>query len=428
MNTRNICVIGLGYVGLPLAISLAKQNYGVVGYDINETRVSELQNGFDLTYEVSRDALNQSSLKITDKIELVIDCDFFIVTVPTPTGEGNIPDLTAIIKATEMIGGFLKNGDIVVYESTVYPGVTEETCAPVLEKVSGLKYLQDFNIGYSPERINPGDKVKTLENVVKIVSGDTIDSLEIISSVYESIITAGVHRASSIKVAEAAKVIENTQRDVNIALMNELSELFNRLNIDTHEVLQAAGTKYNFLNFYPGLVGGHCIGVDPYYLSYKAEIHGFLPTVIRASRQVNNAMPHFIAKQTIQKMVVNDLLSKGSKVLVLGATFKENVPDTRNSKVFDLVETLESYGLTVHIVDPLANVESTVEEYGVSLQDSIEEHDYECVILAVSHQIYVYGSWPMIVKHLKPNKGVVIDIKAVLPVAEKPDFVELWRP
>lgn len=237
-----------------------------------------------------------------------------------------------------------------------------------------------------------------------------------------------VHRASSIKVAEAAKVIENTQRDVNIALMNELSELFNRLDIDTHEVLQAAGTKYNFLKFYPGLVGGHCIGVDPYYLSYKAEIHGFLPTVIRASRQVNNAMPHFIAKQAIQKMVVNDLLSHKSKVLILGATFKEDVPDTRNSKVFDLLETLESYGLTVHVVDPLANAESTLKEYGVSLQSSIADHDYECVILAVSHQVYVNGSWPMIAKYLKPNKGVVVDIKATLPVNEKPNFIELWRP
>lgn len=330
-----IGVVGLGYVGLPLAVHLA-EHFDVTGFDINLNRVKSLQNGVDFTNEVGSEALASSDLKITHQLNEIASCNFYIVTVPTPTDQANVPDLGPVIKASESVASVLKKGDIVVYESTVYPGVTEETCVPILEAFStGLKHLVDFNVGYSPERINPGDRINTLATVMKIVSGDTAESLDIIANVYAKVVDAGIYRAPTIKVAEAAKVIENTQRDVNIALMNELSELFNRIGIDTHEVLKAAGSKYNFLKFSPGLVGGHCIGVDPYYLTHKAEIHGYKSNLILMSRQINNSMPRFIAQQTIHSMVSSNLLNSDSRVLVLGVTFKENVPDVRNSKVFD---------------------------------------------------------------------------------------------
>lgn len=427
-KNRRIAVIGLGYVGLPLAVALSK-HFCVVGYDIKKERVEKLLEGIDTTNEVSVDQLLSSTINISNDPECLTQCDFFIITVPTPTDEANVPDLGPVENATKLVSKYLKIGDIVVYESTVYPGVTEEKCVPILEDLSGLKHLTDFNVGYSPERINPGDKVKTLENVVKIISGDTESSLKVIESIYSSIISAGVYAAPNIRVAEAAKVVENTQRDVNIALINELSELFNRLDIDTHDVLKAAGSKYNFLNFYPGLVGGHCIGVDPYYLSYKAEIHGYMPNIIRSARQVNNAMPIFIAKQVIKNMLCNNLLDCESKTLILGVTFKENVPDIRNSKVFDLHDALVSYGLKVDLSDVYANSSEVEDEYGVKLTKEPEIHGYDCVILAVTHDLYVESGWELIKKFIKPNQTIlVVDIKAVLPKSECPENIKLWRP
>ena len=423
-----IGVVGLGYVGLPLAVHLA-EHFDVVGFDINLHRVQSLQKGVDFTNEVGSAALASSDLKITHLLEEVAACNFYIVTVPTPTDQANVPDLGPVIKASESVASVLKKGDIVVYESTVYPGVTEETCVPILEKFStGLKHLVDFNVGYSPERINPGDRVNTLATVMKIVSGDTPESLDIIANVYAKVVDAGIYRAPTIKVAEAAKVIENTQRGVNIALMNELSELFNRIGIDTHDVLEAAGSKYNFLKFSPGLVGGHCIGVDPYYLSHKAEIHGFKSNLILMSRQINNSMPRFIAQQTIHSMVSNNLLNSDSRVLVLGVTFKENVPDVRNSKVFDLINLLEEYQINVDLADPYADEEETALEYNATLSKHLENGVYDCVILAVVHDEYVSGSWGMVSGYLKPDKGLVMDIKAFLPLEQKPAHINLWRP
>jgi UDP-N-acetyl-D-galactosamine dehydrogenase len=423
-----IGVVGLGYVGLPLAVHLA-EHFDVTGFDINLNRVKSLQNGVDFTNEVGSEALASSDLKITHQLNEIASCNFYIVTVPTPTDQANVPDLGPVIKASESVASVLKKGDIVVYESTVYPGVTEETCVPILEAFStGLKHLVDFNVGYSPERINPGDRINTLATVMKIVSGDTAESLDIIANVYAKVVDAGIYRAPTIKVAEAAKVIENTQRDVNIALMNELSELFNRIGIDTHEVLKAAGSKYNFLKFSPGLVGGHCIGVDPYYLTHKAEIHGYKSNLILMSRQINNSMPRFIAQQTIHSMVSSNLLNSDSRVLVLGVTFKENVPDVRNSKVFDLIKLLEEYQISVDLADPYADEEETALEYNVKLSKHLENGTYDCVILAVAHDEYVLGSWAMTSGYLKPGKGLVMDIKAFLPPEQKPAHINLWRP
>lgn len=422
-----IAVVGLGYVGLPLAVHLA-EHFDVTGFDINLHRVNALKKGVDFTNEVGSDVLVRSGLKISHALEDIAECNFYIVTVPTPTDQANVPDLGPVMKASESVASVLKKGDIVVYESTVYPGVTEETCVPILERSSGLKHLLDFNVGYSPERINPGDRVNTLSTVMKIVSGDTEATLNTIADVYAKVVGAGVYRAPTIKVAEAAKVIENTQRDVNIALMNELSELFNRIGIDTHEVLKAAGSKYNFLKFSPGLVGGHCIGVDPYYLSHKAEIHGYKSNLILMSRQINNSMPRFIAQQTIHGMVSSDLLNSDSRVLVLGVTFKENVPDVRNSKVFDLIKLLEEYQINVDLADPYADEEETALEYKMSLSKHLENGVYDCVILAVAHDEYVTGSWAMASGFLKPDKGLVMDIKAFLPPDQKPSHINLWRP
>jgi len=427
MKQHTIGIIGLGYVGLPLAVHFAR-HFTTIGYDINQNRVTTLNQGFDYTNEVSNQDLQASTVQITSDKKFLPECNVYIITVPTPTDEANVPDLTPIKKASELIASVLKKGDIVVYESTVYPGVTEEECVPILEKFSNLKHLDDFNVAYSPERINPGDKVNTLESVMKIVSGDTQATLETVAGIYSKIIKAGVYKATTIKVAEAAKVIENTQRDVNIALMNELSELFNTLGIDTHDVLNAAGSKYNFLKFFPGFVGGHCISVDPYYLTHKAEIHGYTPNLMLTSRQINNSMVRFVGEQTIQRMLQANVLNAQTKVLILGVTFKENVPDIRNSKVFDLIKFLKTYHLNLDCIDIHANTEEVQHEYGITLATDIKQHDYDCVILAVSHNEYVDGGWEFIQKYLKKqSKNVVIDVKAVLPV-EKPDSISLWRP
>lgn len=423
-----IAIVGLGYVGLPLAVHLVK-HFEVVGYDTSKHRIDSLKNGIDFTNEVGSEVLKAAQLKVSSDLNEIADCNFFIVTVPTPTDSANVPDLSCVMRASESVASVLKKGDIVVYESTVYPGVTEETCVPILEKYSnGLKHLEDFNVGYSPERINPGDKVNTLASVMKIVSADTEKTLKVVSTVYNAIVEAGVYEAPSIKVAEAAKVIENTQRDVNIALMNELSELFNRIGIDTHEVLKAAGSKYNFLKFSPGLVGGHCIGVDPYYLSHKAEIHGFKSNLILMSRQINNSMPRFIAQQTIIEMANVGLLNGNTNVLVLGVTFKENVPDVRNSKVFDLIKLLNEYQVNIDIADPHADSDEMFIEYNVRPTVRLQQGGYDCVILAVSHDEYISGSWEMVSGYLKPERGVVMDIKAVLPPDCKPSHINLWRP
>lgn len=364
MTQRKISVIGLGYVGLPVAVAFGRKA-PVVGFDINPIRLKELKSGVDHTGEVTAEELSSARITFTNDTKILADADFHIVAVPTPVNDANQPDLTPLVRASETVGAALKKGDIVVYESTVYPGVTEEECVPVLEKISGLRCGEDFTVGYSPERINPGDKERTFTTIKKIVSGQDATTLETVASVYESVVTAGVYRAESIKVAEAAKIIENTQRDINIALMNELAVLFDRLGIDTINVLNAAGTKWNFLNFRPGLVGGHCIGVDPYYLTYKAERVGYIPQVIHSGRRINNEMGKFVAQRTIKEMIRAGIGVAGSTVTVCGVTFKENCPDIRNSRVVDVVAELEEFGVQVQVWDPQADPALTHEEYGV---------------------------------------------------------------
>jgi len=426
-NARKIAVVGLGYVGLPIAVAFGKRQR-VIGFDINKAKIAELQKGLDRTGEVSSADLKATDVQYTFQPSDLKAADFIIVAVPTPINEALQPDLTALRKSSELIGANLSPGSIVVFESTVYPGATEEVCQPILEQASGMKCGVDFKLGYSPERINPGDKEHTLEKIIKVVSAQDDASLEIVANTYELVVKAGIHRASSIKVAEAAKVIENTQRDLNIALMNELALIFHRLGIDTKSVLEAAGTKWNFLNFSPGLVGGHCIGVDPYYLTSKAESVGYHPQVILAGRRINNGMGKFVAEQTIKLLgqlprPVNDL-----KVAVLGLTFKENVPDLRNSKVPDIIQELREYGVQVLVHDPIAEPEEAVAEYGIHLSKWDDLRDIDGIIVAVAHRGYVDMGLQKLLKPLRSQRdGVVIDVKCLLDQAKLPKTLKYWR-
>ena len=404
-----VALIGLGYVGLPIALAFAKK-VKVIGFDINEKRVGLMKKGIDPSFELSKDDFKNSDIRFTHQIEDLKKANFFIVAVPTPIDEHNLPDLSPLINASITVGKVLKKGDYVVYESTVYPGCTEEDCIPVLEKHSGLKFIKDFKVGYSPERINPGDKEHTITKILKIVSGCDKESLDSIAKIYEIIVEPGTHKASSIKVAEAAKIIENTQRDVNIALMNELSIIFNKMNINTYDVLAAAGTKWNFLKFFPGLVGGHCIGVDPYYLTHKAESLGYHARVINSGRYVNDSMGFYVAKTTVKKIIAAGKNISKSKVLIMGATFKEDVSDIRNSKVSDIVKELKSFGVKVEIVDPHAKNEELKHEYGFGL--SKLGKGYDGVIVAVNHQEYKKLDEKYF-KSILSNKGVLVDVKGI---------------
>ncbi|GAB5564459.1 MAG: nucleotide sugar dehydrogenase [Winogradskyella sp.] len=420
-NEDKIAIIGLGYVGLPLAVEFAKQ-FQVVGFDINAQRVQELNSAVDKTLEVDDDHLKsvlisdlniEKGLYITDSLEALSKCNIYIITVPTPTDALNKPVFTPLIKASETVGKVLKANDVVVYESTVYPGATEDICIPVLEKTSGLKYNNDFFAGYSPERINPGDKHHTVTKILKVTSGSTPEIAEKVDQLYKKVITAGTHLAPSIKVAEAAKVIENSQRDINIAFVNELSKIFRLLDIDTKEVLEAAGTKWNFLKFSPGLVGGHCIGVDPFYLAQKAIESGYDPEIILAGRKMNDSMGSYVATETVKMMINKGATIKGSNVLVLGITFKENCPDIRNSRVIDIIDELQSYHVNVDVYDPWASKEEVQHEYKLDLKTSLPElnSDYDAIILAVSHKEFL----DMSLKDLKSDKCVIFDVKSLLP-------------
>lgn len=425
-HNRTVSVVGLGYVGLPVAVAFGKQAQSI-GFDINAERIAELKRGEDNTLEVEPADLVQANILFTSDPEDLKKADFHIVAVPTPIDQAKRPDLTPVLKASETVGAQLKPGDIVVFESTVYPGATEEDCVPVLERCSGLVCGKDFFVGYSPERINPGDKEHTFTKITKVVSGQTPEVLEIVASVYESVVTAGVHRAATIKVAEAAKVIENTQRDLNIALMNELALIFHRMDIDTRDVLAASGTKWNFLPFDPGLVGGHCIGVDPYYLTHKAQITGYIPQVILAGRSINDDMGDFVAAQTVKLMIQQGTLIKGSVVTVLGFTFKENVPDLRNTRVIDIVKALREYGVEVQIHDAYASAAEAHEEYGVELLAADRLAPADAVILAVPHAAYLESGWNGISARLKDGAGIVMDVKARLDRATRPDQITHWR-
>jgi UDP-N-acetyl-D-galactosamine dehydrogenase len=409
-KTSKIAVIGLGYVGLPLALEFAKK-YKVLGFDINQKRVDMLNRQEDPSKELSSEAFNGCDITFSANLEDLKTCQFYIVAVPTPIDDGKNPDLKPLIGASTTVGKVLKKGDYVVFESTVYPGCTEEDCIPVMEAESGLVFNSDFKVGYSPERINPGDKVNTLTKILKIVSGSDAESLEEIASLYGSIITAGIHKAPSIKVAEAAKIIENTQRDLNISLMNELSLIFDKLNINTYDVIEAAGTKWNFLKFSPGLVGGHCIGVDPYYLTYKATELGLHPRVIAAGRYTNDMMGAHIAQVAIKKLISNDKSIKDAKILILGATFKEDVADIRNSKIVDIVKELQSYSVDVEVVDPRADSEEVFEEYGFHLAPAIGK-GYDGVIAAVSHKEYKSFNEDFF-KSICHNNAFVLDLKGI---------------
>ena len=425
---NKIAIIGLGYVGLPLAVEFGKK-YPTTGFDINGPRIAALISGHDSTLEVDEAELKQATqLNYTTDIEQLKSCNIYIVTVPTPIDSHKRPDLTPLEKASETVGKVLSKGDIVIYESTVYPGATEEVCVPILERHSGLTFNKDFDCGYSPERINPGDKEHRVTTIKKVTSGSTPEIADIVDNLYKSIITAGTHKASSIKVAEAAKVIENTQRDLNIALMNELAIIFERLGIDTLEVLKAAGTKWNFLPFRPGLVGGHCIGVDPYYLTHKAEILGYHPQVIQAGRRINDGMAAYVAQQTIKQMIRSGTNIRGAKVIVLGLTFKENCSDLRNSKVADLVKELQEFGCEVYVHDPLAEAEQALHEYGITLREWHQlPQNADAIVAAVSHAKYTTQPVANLLAPLK-RCGVFIDIKsAYMPEAITATGAYLWR-
>ncbi len=407
---KAISVIGLGYVGLPIALEFAKKAK-VIGFDINEKRIAMMRNKIDPSGELESKDFNNCDIYFTANPEELKEASFHIIAVPTPIDSHTMPDLKPLMGATTTVGKVLKKGDYVVYESTVYPGCTEENCVPLLEKLSGLKFNEDFKVGYSPERINPGDKEHTLTKIIKVVSGCCKESLDTVAKVYEMVVEAGVHRASSIKVAEAAKIIENTQRDLNIALMNELSMIFDRIGINTYEVLEAAGTKWNFLKFFPGLVGGHCIGVDPYYLTYKAKELGHDPRVILSGRQINDGMGAYIAKRTVQKMIKQGKDLSSAKVLVMGATFKENVEDIRNSKVADVVKELKDFGLTVEVVDPYASSEELEHEYGFGLVEQLNA-PYDAIVVTVSHKPYLELDEAYFTR-ISGEKPVLIDIKGI---------------
>ena len=407
---KKLAVIGLGYVGLPIALEFAKK-IQVIGFDINAKRVEMMRNNIDPSQELEASAFEGCDIEFTNDLEVLKQANFYIVAVPTPVDEHNVPDLVPVQRASDTIGKVIKKGDYVVFESTVYPGCTEEDCLPIIEKLSGLKNIIDFKLGYSPERINPGDKEHTLAKIVKVVSGCDAESLDQIAKVYELVVTAGVHRASTIKVAEAAKIIENTQRDLNIALMNELSIIFDRMNINTFEVLEAAGTKWNFLKFQPGLVGGHCIGVDPYYLTYKSKELGYDSQVILAGRNINDGMASYVAKKVLQHIIANNGNVKDAKVLVMGATFKENVSDIRNSKVADVVKELKSFSLNVDVTDPYAESAELMHEYGFELVSEIA-NDYEAVIITVPHAPYMKLEDDYFSTITKP-KSLVADLKGM---------------
>ena len=425
-SKRKIAVVGLGYVGLPVAVAFGKIEQ-TVGFDINAERIKELKSGYDRTEEVEPEDLKLTDILYSDSIEDLKKADFHIVGVPTPIDEANQPDLTPMFKASETVGKALKKGAIVVYESTVYPGVTEEECVPILERFSGLKCGPDFKVGYSPERINPGDKEHTFTKITKVVSGQDEETLEIVASVYESVVTAGVHRAPNIRTAEAAKVIENTQRDLNISLMNELAIIFNKLDIDTNDVLEAAGTKWNFLKFKPGLVGGHCIGVDPYYLTHKAEKVGYIPQVILAGRRINDGMGKFVAQSAIKEMLRAGNPVLGSNVIVLGLTFKEDCPDLRNSKVINIIRELEDYGVNIQVHDPLADVDEAKEEYGIDLIPFEKLLPAAAVVIAVPHKEYREMPAEKLLA-LTDNNPVFIDVKGAIDLgsSERSD-VRVWR-
>jgi len=422
---RKIAVIGLGYVGLPVAVAFAKSGVPVIGFDINTLRIAELKSGHDLTREVAAADLSQPTFTYASDEAALKGADFYIVTVPTPIDSARRPDLGVMLAASHSVGGALKQGDIVVYESTVYPGAVEEECVPVLEQKSGLTAGRDFTVGYSPERINPGDKQHRFETITKVVSAQDSRTLDIVAKVYGSVVKAGIHRAPSIKVAEAAKVIENTQRDLNIAFMNELSAIFHKLGIDTGDVLAAAATKWNFMNFQPGLVGGHCIGVDPYYLTYRSEKAGYHPEIILSGRRINDAMGRWIAQECIRCLALRNCVNP--LVTILGMTFKENVPDIRNSKVIDVVRELERFGMRTQIHDPLALADETKEEYGVTITPIDALQPADAVMLAVAHESYVTEGWPLITRLLKGGQGTVLDVKSKLDRSQKPEGIDLWR-
>ncbi|WP_020160622.1 MULTISPECIES: nucleotide sugar dehydrogenase [Methylobacter] len=426
MHNRKISVVGLGYVGLPVAVEFGK-NQQVIGFDINSIRIEELKQGIERTNEVDAEDLTKADILYTCNAEDLKKADFHIIAVPTPVNKAKQPDLRPVIKASRTVGKQLKKGDIVVYESTVYPGATEEDCIPVLEQESGLTWGVDFNVGYSPERINPGDKVHTFKTISKVVSGDTPETLETVAAVYESVVTAGVHKAATIKVAEAAKVIENTQRDLNISLMNELALIFNKMEIDTRDVLAAASTKWNFLPFDPGLVGGHCIGVDPYYLTYKAAVLGYIPQVILSGRSINDSMGNFIAAQTVKELIKAEKCVRGSIVTILGFTFKENVPDIRNTRVIDIYKELLTYGINVQVFDPMADPDEIMEEYGIKLSAENQLKPAHAVLLAVPHDYFLTKDWSYLENLLHDNTGIVMDIKAKLERNKTPKGIKLWR-
>lgn len=414
MRDVKIAVIGLGYVGLPLARLFATK-FETIGYDINKSRVEELMNGHDSTLELDdvllQDAIQNQGFKCTSCLEDIKGCNFYVVTVPTPVDEQNRPDLTLLMKASEDIGKVIGKGDIVVYESTVYPGMTEEECLPVIEMVSGLKYNVDFFAGYSPERINPGDKEHTVEKIKKVTSGSTPEIAAKVDAVYNSVLVNGTHKAPSIKVAEASKIIENSQRDVNIAFMNELAKIFNAMGIDTHDVIDAAASKWNFIKMNPGLVGGHCIGVDPYYLIQKAQVYGVLPRIMHASRRLNDGMGAYVANQTIKCMNKKGVMVKDAKILILGFTFKENCPDIRNTKIVDVYHTLSEYTSNITVYDPWADKEKAVSEYGIAIVNALPEELFDAIILGVAHRQFEQVN----LKALLREGGVVYDVKGVLP-------------
>jgi UDP-N-acetyl-D-glucosamine/UDP-N-acetyl-D-galactosamine dehydrogenase len=421
---RKVGVVGLGYVGLPVALAFGKANVLAVGFDIDRGRIDELRRYCDRTLQTTEAELRAANIRVSADVADLREADFFIVTVPTPVDETNQPDMSIVVAASRTVARALKRGDIVVYESTVYPGATEEECVPVLERESGLRNGVDFCVGYSPERINPGDPNHRFETITKVVSGQDAKTLDIVAKVYGSVVTAGIHKAPSIKVAEAAKVIENTQRDLNIALINELALIFNLLGIDTSDVLAAAGTKWNFLRFTPGLVGGHCIGVDPYYLTQRAERAGYHPQVILAGRRVNDQMGAWVARECVKYLLSS---GSGKTVVILGFTFKENVPDIRNSKVIDIVSELQSFGVDAHIADPLADPAECQHEYGITPTPLADLPPADAVILAVSHDQYKHGGWPLVAGRLKAGGGLVMDIKALLDRASTPPNVRVWR-
>lgn len=427
-NTIVVCVVGLGYVGLPLAVEFGKK-YTTIGYDLSEAKIASYKNFCDPTGDVSSSDLKAATLlSVSSDPCNIAKADFIIIAVPTPVDEAHTPDFSPLISSSATVGQHMKKGATVVYESTVYPGATEEVCIPILEKHSGMKWKKDFRVGYSPERVNPGDKERTITKIVKVVSGDEIDTLDKVAGLYASIITAGVHRASSIKVAEAAKVIENTQRDLNIALMNELALIFDKIGIDTLEVLQAAGTKWNFLPFRPGLVGGHCIGVDPYYLTYKAEMLGYHPQVILAGRRINDDMAAYVAQQTVKGIIHSGGTVKGAKVIVLGLTFKENCTDLRNSKVADLANELEEFGCNVAVHDPIADAGEAQHEYGISLVPWCDlPNDADAIVAAVSHKEYMAMPLAKIIGKLQKG-GLFVDVKSAYDAtAIRASDRRLWR-